>query len=74
MLSLFNRKTAIVVVSLSLFETTSTLAQVIPDGTVNSRVTPLENTAQIDAGITRGDNVFHSFQSFSVPKGNTAFF
>lgn len=74
MLSLLNRKTAIVVVSLSLLEATSTLAQVIPDGTVNSQVTPIGNTAQIDAGITRGKNVFHSFQSFSVPKGNTAFF
>ncbi|NJK52773.1 MAG: filamentous hemagglutinin N-terminal domain-containing protein [Leptolyngbyaceae cyanobacterium SU_3_3] len=74
MQNLLMRKTAILIVFLSLLEATSTHAQVIPDGTVDSRVTPQGNTIQIDGGTTSGSNLFHSFQSFSVPTGNTAYF
>jgi filamentous hemagglutinin family protein len=52
-------------------------AQVIPDNTLpageRSQVTGNPNT-QIDAGARRGNNLFHSFQSFSVPTGGSAFF
>lgn len=74
MISLLKRKTVILVVSLSLLEVTSTHAQVIPDGTVNSRVTPQGNTSLIDGGTTSGSNLFHSFQRFSVPTNGTALF
>ena len=49
-------------------------AQVTPDGTVNTVVTPNENVSEITGGETRGTNLFHSFQSFSIPTGNEAFF
>ena len=54
--------------------TTATSAQITSDGTVNTQVTPDGNVAEITGGETRGDNLFHSFQDFSIPKGNEAFF
>jgi filamentous hemagglutinin family protein len=50
------------------------LAQVTSDGTVNTQVNDGGNTAEITGGETRGDNLFHSFQDFSVKTGNEAFF
>jgi filamentous hemagglutinin family protein len=50
------------------------LAQVSSDETVNTQVTENGNTAEITGGETRGDNLFHSFQDFSVPTGNEASF
>jgi filamentous hemagglutinin family protein len=50
------------------------LAQVTSDGTVNTQVKDDGNTAEITGGETRGDNLFHSFQDFSVKTGNEAFF
>jgi filamentous hemagglutinin family protein len=52
----------------------STQAQVTPDDTVNTQVTPNVNVAEITEGETRGGNLFHSFQEFSVGTGNEAFF
>jgi filamentous hemagglutinin family protein len=49
-------------------------AQVTSDGTVNTQVTENGNTAEITGGETRGDNLFHSFQDFSVETGNEASF
>jgi filamentous hemagglutinin family protein len=49
-------------------------AQVTSDGTVNTEVNTDDNTAEIVGGETRGDNLFHSFQDFSVKTGNEAFF
>lgn len=74
MQNLLVRKPAILVVFLTLLEAPSSFAQVVPDRTVNSRVNPQSNTIQIEGGATRGNNLFHSFQSFSVPTGNTAYF
>jgi filamentous hemagglutinin family protein len=56
------------------FRTPSFLAQVTSDGTVNTQVTENGNTAEITEGETRGDNLFHSFEDFSVETGNEAFF
>ncbi|MEM8723830.1 MAG: filamentous hemagglutinin N-terminal domain-containing protein, partial [Cyanobacteria bacterium P01_G01_bin.39] len=49
-------------------------AQVTSDGTVNTIVTPNGNVAEITGGETRGSNLFHSFQEFSVNTGNEASF
>ena len=57
-------------------------AQITPDGTLgaeSSVVTPPTNidglpTEQIDGGATRGANLFHSFEQFSVPTGGAAYF
>ncbi len=51
-----------------------TQAQVTTDGTVNTIVTPNGNISEITGGETRGSNLFHSFQDFSVGTGNEAFF
>jgi filamentous hemagglutinin family protein len=74
MLKLPFRKASITAILLSLLKSISVQGQIVPDGTVNSRVTPQGNTIQIDGGTTRGSNLFHSFQNFSVPTGSTAFF
>ena len=50
------------------------IAQVTPDNTVNTQVNQNGNVAEITGGEARGDNLFHSFQDFSVPTGNEAFF
>ncbi|MGL5834556.1 MAG: filamentous hemagglutinin N-terminal domain-containing protein, partial [Waterburya sp.] len=62
--------------TLGYFYTTNhpVFAQVTSDGTVNTQVTENSNTAEITGGETRGDNLFHSFQDFSVKTGNEAFF
>ena len=54
--------------------TTATSAQVTSDGTVNTQVNQNGSVAEITGGETRGGNLFHSFQDFSVPTGNEAFF
>ena len=51
-----------------------TLAQVTADGTVNTQVNQNGNVAEVTGGETRGSNLFHSFQDFSVGIGNEAFF
>ena len=50
------------------------IAQITGDGTVNTQVNLDGNTSEITGGETRGGNLFHSFQDFSVPTDNEAFF
>jgi filamentous hemagglutinin family protein len=50
------------------------LAQVTSDGTVNTQVNQNGNAAEITGGETRGDNLFHSFQDFSVGTSDAASF
>ena len=54
--------------------TSPILAQVTSDDTVNTQVDRDGNVAEITGGETRGSNLFHSFQDFSVGAGNEAYF
>ena len=52
-------------------------AQVIPDQTLpagEASIVSGNSNIQIDGGATRGNNLFHSFESFSIPTGGSAFF
>ena len=51
-------------------------AQVVPDNTLpeNTIVTSDGDVIQIDGGTRAGNNLFHSFEQFSVETGNTASF
>jgi filamentous hemagglutinin family protein len=50
------------------------LAQVTSDDTVNTQVNQNGNVSEITGGERAGDNLFHSFQDFSVDTGNEASF
>ena len=52
----------------------SVQAQVTTDGTTNTTVTPTDNGVRIDNGDRAGNNLFHSFDEFSVPDGGSANF
>jgi filamentous hemagglutinin family protein len=58
----------------SLFVSGDAIAQVTSDGTVNTEVNQNGNVSEITGGETRGENLFHSFQEFSVGTGGEAFF
>lgn len=68
--------------SLSIGVGSSVLAQVVPDNTLgaeNSVVTPDDSiqgipSDRIDGGATRGANLFHSFNEFSIPTGGEVYF
>lgn len=49
-------------------------AQVLTDETVSTIVNQSDNITEITGGTSQGENLFHSFQAFSVEPGNTAFF
>ncbi len=51
-------------------------AQILPDATLNNPtlVTPEGTTYRITGGTEIGENLFHSFQEFSLRTGNTAQF
>ncbi len=49
-------------------------AQVTSDGTTNTIVNPNGNNFTIINGIEKGNNLFHSFNNFSVPTGGSAIF
>jgi filamentous hemagglutinin family protein len=59
-----------------IFSANSAFAQITPDNTLpnNSRVTTQNNINLIEGGTTAKSNLFHSFEVFSVQKGNTAYF
>ncbi|MBN3898007.1 MAG: filamentous hemagglutinin N-terminal domain-containing protein [Nostoc sp. NOS(2021)] len=50
------------------------IAQVTSDGTTNTIVNSNSNNYTILNGIAKGNNLFHSFNNFSVPTGGSATF
>ncbi len=58
-----------------LLATIPTKAQITPDGTVPTSVETTDNqNFNITGGETAGNNLFHSFEEFSVPDGGEAHF
>ncbi|NES95019.1 MAG: S-layer family protein, partial [Desertifilum sp. SIO1I2] len=49
-------------------------AQIIPDGSLNTTIIPNGDRFTILNGTSNGNNLFHSFQQFSVPSGGSATF
>jgi len=61
---------------LSAIACKSSVAQVTPDTTLpnNTTITEQRDTTLIEGGTSRGNNLFHSFNEFSVSTGRTAHF
>ena len=53
---------------------TSATSQVVSDGTTNTQVVQNDNVSTIEGGVVSGNNLFHSFQDFSIGNGSEAFF
>jgi filamentous hemagglutinin family protein len=70
------QRLGITISSVTVFWSNYSLAQITPDTTLsnNSNVTRDGNVSIIEGGTQAGSNLFHSFQEFSVPTGDTAFF
>jgi filamentous hemagglutinin family protein len=59
-----------------LLSSTPTVAQIVPDATLpkNSIVPSNCTNCVITGGTTVGNNLFHSFELFSIPTGGSAYF
>jgi filamentous hemagglutinin family protein len=72
-ISLVRRLSFSVVCSVALFPV-SVVAQITPDGSVPTTVEQTEENMQINGGEREGNNLFHSFDEFSIPEGMEAIF
>ncbi|TVP60837.1 MAG: S-layer family protein [Nodularia sp. (in: Bacteria)] len=63
-----------IVLGAALFWCSNSNAQVTPDGTLNTTVSPSNNNFTILNGTQQGNNLFHSFSQFSIPTGGSALF
>ncbi|WP_159783018.1 filamentous hemagglutinin N-terminal domain-containing protein [Sodalinema gerasimenkoae] len=68
--SIYWRQLLATVVILHYLSPTPSLSQLRPDNSLpdNSRLVPEGNQIRIEGGTVRGDNLFHSFQEFSIPE------
>lgn len=62
------------IVGLSIGIGSSSDAQVVGDGTVNTQIVNSDNAIFIQGGTQRGLNLFHSFSAFSIPTNGSAIF
>ncbi len=65
---------ALPLLCISLLLSTKVTAQITPDGTTTTTVTTEGSRDIIRDGQTAGNNLFHSFEDFSLPNGGEAFF
>jgi filamentous hemagglutinin family protein len=72
-ISIFRRFSLSVVCSAVLFPA-SVVAQITPDNSVPTTVEETEENMQINGGEREGNNLFHSFDEFSIPNGMEAIF
>jgi filamentous hemagglutinin family protein len=68
----FSWSSSLIVLALSAFPVS---AQIAPDGSLpTSIISPDSLNFTIENGALSGNNLFHSFQEFSVPTNGSAFF
>lgn len=77
MLKLFS-KVSLLAIALVLFYPNAAKSQITPDstlGTENSRVNSIDELRdRIEGGAIRGENLFHSFEEFSIREGLEVYF
>ncbi|WP_026102736.1 filamentous hemagglutinin N-terminal domain-containing protein [Pleurocapsa sp. PCC 7319] len=56
------------------FHSNKVSSQILPDDSLNTQVNQNNNIVEITGGQTRGSNLFHSFQQFSLLSDNEAVF
>lgn len=63
-------------ITLHCLLSTPAIAQIVPDASLpsNSQVINQDNIHTINGGTRAGNNLFHSFENFSVTTGDTAYF
>ena len=64
----------VIIASLLTWRILPAFSQVTSDHTTNTTVNQTNNHFDIFNGIPRGNNLFHSFKEFSIPKGGSATF
>ena len=67
-------KLLIIVICFSSFLPEKAKAQISSDGTLPTKIEKSSNVFEITDGAKAGNNLFHSFQEFSLPTGFEAFF
>jgi filamentous hemagglutinin family protein len=72
-ISLVKRLSFSIICSVALFPA-DVVAQITPDNSVPTNVEQAEEIMQINGGEREGNNLFHSFEEFSIPSGMEAIF